>query len=63
MKCHACNNGVLRQKIKSQVFSYKGKSITLEQPGLWCDSCEEGVLSSEDIAKTDKAFDEFKSRV
>ncbi len=63
MKCYACSKGNLTQKTKPQVFTYKGKSITLEQPGLWCDSCEEGILSGEDIAKTEKAFDEFKSKV
>lgn len=63
MKCHACNKGTLHHKAKSQVFTYKGKSITLEQPGLWCDSCEEGILSGEDIAKTEKAFEKFKAKV
>lgn len=63
MKCYACSKGNLTQKTKPQVFTYKGKSITLEQPGLWCDSCEEGILSGEDIAKTENAFDEFKSKV
>lgn len=54
MKCHVCNKGVLSQKTKPQVFTYKGKSVALAQPGLWCDSCEEGVLSGDDIAKTEK---------
>jgi len=63
MKCYACHKGVLKQKIKLQVFTYKGKSIMLEQPGLWCNSCKEGVLSSKDISKTEKAFDEFKSKM
>ncbi|MBX3708749.1 MAG: type II toxin-antitoxin system MqsA family antitoxin [Gammaproteobacteria bacterium] len=63
MKCHACNRGMLHQKTKPQVFTYKGKSITLEQPGLWCDSCEEGILNGDDIAKTEKAFEKFKAKV
>lgn len=63
MKCHACNNGVLSQRKKQQVFTYKEKSITVEQPGLWCNSCEEGILNSVDIAKTQNIFDEFKSKV
>ncbi len=63
MKCHACSKGVLTQKMKKQLFTYKGKSIQLDQPGLWCDVCEEGILSGEDIAKTEKYFDEFKSKI
>lgn len=30
---------------------------------MWCDSCEEGILSGENIAKTEKAFEEFKSKI
>jgi HTH-type transcriptional regulator/antitoxin MqsA len=63
MKCQACNKGNLHHKTKPQVFTYKGKSITLEQPGLWCDSCEEGILNSDDISKTEKAFEKFKAKV
>ncbi len=63
MKCHACNKGKLHHKSKSQIFTYKGKSITLEQPGLWCDTCDEGILNGEDIAKTEKAFEKFKAKV
>lgn len=63
MKCPACNKGTLTRKVKEQLFTYKGKSIQLDQPGLWCDSCDEGILNGEDIAKTEKAFDEFKSKI
>jgi HTH-type transcriptional regulator/antitoxin MqsA len=63
MKCHACNKGSLIKKNKKQIYTYKGKSIELEQPGLWCDSCDEGILSGSDIAKTEKAFEKFKSKV
>ena len=63
MKCHACNKGMLKKKMKEQLFTYKGKSIQLNQPGLWCDSCEEGILSGADIAKTEKAFEKFKSKI
>lgn len=63
MKCHACHKGTLTRKVKVQLFTYKGKSIQLDQPGLWCNSCEEGILNGEDIAKTEKAFDEFKAKI
>jgi len=63
MKCHACNKGTLHQKIKSQVFTYKGKSIKLDQPGLWCNSCEKGILDGDDIIKTEKTFEAFKNKI
>jgi HTH-type transcriptional regulator/antitoxin MqsA len=63
MKCPACSKGKLSYQSKPQVFTYKGKSITLNQTGMWCDSCEEGILNGEDISKTEKAFEEFKSKI
>ena len=63
MKCHACKNGNLHHKMKPQIYTYKGNSITLQQPGYWCDSCEEGILNGEDIAKTEKAFEDFKGKI
>lgn len=63
MKCHSCKHGKLRRGVKSQIFTYKGKSITLDQPGLWCDSCEEGILNGEDLKSTERAFEKFKSEV
>ena len=63
MKCFSCSRGTLERQNKLQVFSYKGKSISIEQPGMWCDTCEEGILSGDDIAVTEKAFNEFKLTV
>ena len=63
MKCYSCHKGTLSHKIKSQKYSYKDKSIFLDQPGLWCDSCEEGILNGKDIAATEKEFEKFKAKV
>ena len=63
MNCHACVKGNLHHKTKIQVYTYKGKSVTLQQPGLWCDACDEGILNGDDIAKTEKAFEKFKAKV
>lgn len=63
MKCFACGKGDLLHHSKPLTYTYKGQSIELEQPGLWCDICNEGILSNDDIAKTESAFDEFKAKV
>lgn len=63
MKCYSCHQGSLEHRTKLQVFSYKGKSISLNQPGLWCNHCDEGILNGNDIAVTEHAFDEFKLKV
>ncbi len=63
MKCPACHKGVLIRNTIPQIFTYKGKSISLDQPGLWCDVCHEGILNGEDIAETEKAFEHFKAKI
>ena len=63
MKCFACGQGELRQCTKSLTYTYKSQSIELEQTGLWCNYCDEGILSNSDIEKTELAFDAFKSKV
>jgi len=30
---------------------------------LWCNSCDEGILNGESIAKTEKAFEDFKTKI
>jgi HTH-type transcriptional regulator / antitoxin MqsA len=63
MKCPSCKNGRLQKIIRPQTFTYKGKSVTLDQSGMWCDGCDEGVLTGEDIQATEKAFEKFKASV
>jgi len=63
MKCHTCSKGTLHRGTKSQTFNYRGASIVLDQPGTWCDNCDEAVLTGEDIAATELAFEEFKAKI
>ena len=63
MRCFACGKGELQQRTKPLTYTYKGQLIELEQSGLWCDNCDEGILSDSDIAQTEAAFEEFKSKV
>ena len=63
MKCPICNKGTLHREIKPQQFTYKNKSITLDQPGLWCDTCKEGILEGADIKATEPAFNNFSNEV
>lgn len=42
---------------------YKSHSITIDQPGFWCDSCQEGVIGSEDRKATQKELQTFRASV
>ena len=63
MKCHTCSKGTLHKGSKTQTYHYKNASIVLNQPGTWCDNCDEGIVTGEDIAATELAFEEFKAKI
>ncbi len=63
MKCHSCDRGNLRKKSKPQEYNYRGASITLGQPGAWCDNCDEGIVTGAEMAITESAFEEFKAKI
>ncbi len=62
-RCHVCNAPLVRET-RAMEYTYKGDTLSLEQPGLWCsDSCDDGVLSAEDLAATAPALEEWKRAV
>lgn len=42
---------------------YKSKSITIKQPGYWCDSCNEGVIGGDDRKATQKELQAFRAKI
>lgn len=62
MVCHECN-GHMARGAKPVEFEYKGHKVTLEQPGWYCASCEESVLTGADMMATEPAFLEFKATI
>ena len=39
----------LEYKTQVVLAEYKGKEYSYSQPGMWCDECGEGFLSSKDL--------------
>ncbi|MCU0665407.1 MAG: type II toxin-antitoxin system MqsA family antitoxin [Myxococcota bacterium] len=60
--CHECNC-VMRRGTKPVAFSYRGRSITVDQPGWYCDGCDEAIYSGKDMGATELAFAEIKAEV
>ncbi|MBI3898766.1 MAG: type II toxin-antitoxin system MqsA family antitoxin [Gammaproteobacteria bacterium] len=52
MNCPNCGGGKFRREVRETPFTYRGKTIHVDQPGDWCTDCGEGVLSPEDMAAT-----------
>lgn len=60
--CHECGE-ILVRDVRPFEIHYKGESITVDQPGWYCNGCGEGVLSGADMGKTDRDFLGLKARV
>jgi len=62
-KCNICGKGTLKRKTVIQTFKYKGQNFDFEQPGLWCDSCGEGILDNSDMEATESLLHDFRCKV
>jgi HTH-type transcriptional regulator/antitoxin MqsA len=60
IRCPECNKGPLERKTIPQTFTYKGHSLTVDQPAEWCRWCGEGILDGDDIGATEKARNDFR---
>ena len=61
--CSVCGGASCEYKTKEIPFTYKGKTISIQQPGEWCDVCGEGVLSEKDMHATMKQMQTHKAKV
>lgn len=57
--CPICNNELIKKSI-STPYTYKNASMTILQPQSYCEACNEGFLSYEDIKATKKELADFK---
>ncbi|WP_252176757.1 type II toxin-antitoxin system MqsA family antitoxin [Endozoicomonas sp. 4G] len=62
VQCELCGEQACRE-IRPMEYSYKGHSITLDQPGVYCDSCGEVLLEPEDLKATRANLMEFHANV
>jgi len=61
--CPFCGKKSYHHQIKPMTLRYKSHSITIKQPGYWCDECKEGVVGGEDRKETQKELQTFRSRI
>ena len=52
--CPLCKDGHLNREIRKTTYRFKTKSVEVDQPGLYCDSCGEGFLSTKDMTYVQK---------
>lgn len=59
--CHECGSKMFRDT-KPDTLTYKGQSITINQPGYYCSGCDEVLLDGKDAKATEAAFLELKAK-
>jgi len=62
MTCHECGKPMKRD-VRPSTITYKGQRAKVQQPGWYCTGCKEAVLSSDDMAATEHAFIDLKTKV
>jgi len=61
--CPFCGKESYHHQTKPMTLRYKSHSITIKQPGYWCDECKEGVIGSEDRKATQKELQAFRAKI
>lgn len=61
--CPFCGKGALEKKTIQETYTYKGQTLTIDQPGAWCSSCDEGILEGDDLKATQQQIRDFQAQV
>lgn len=61
--CPFCGNKSYYHQTKPMTLRYKSSSITVEQPGFWCDECGEGVIGGDDRKATQKKLQTLRAQI
>lgn len=61
--CPFCGKETYLHQIKPMTLRYKSRSITINQPGYWCNECQEGVIGGADRKTTQKELQAFRAEI
>ncbi len=62
IRCHACGGDMVRDTRPNQV-EYKNQAMAFDQPGWYCQSCDEVVLDGPDAQVADEVFVRLRAEV
>jgi HTH-type transcriptional regulator / antitoxin MqsA len=52
----------MHRNVRPMTLTYKGESITFDQPGWYCDQSDEGILVGKDLKVSDRMLNRLKAR-
>lgn len=61
--CPFCGKKSYYHQIKQMTLRYKSISITVKQPGFWCNECGEGVIGGNDRKATQKELQTLRAQI
>ncbi len=60
-ECPVCGAGVLAKKVETEVFEYKGKSLTIQDYVTYtCNECGEAIVDDAALKSSGKKLKDFK---
>jgi len=61
-RCPMCGRGEIHRETRSVEYKFQGRSITVEQSGLYCDKCGDALLEAGDLASNRQALLDLLSK-
>lgn len=61
--CPFCGEGNLGEETRDQEYRYQGHTLLIQQPGIYCSSCDEAILESTHLKATRMDLQAFRARV
>ncbi len=62
-QCPFCGEGHLTRESRDVEYKYRGHTLLISQPGLYCNCCSESILEPADLKATRIDLQELKARV
>lgn len=61
--CPVCGLGTLCHRVKQVIVDIAEYERVMDQPGFWCNHCEEGIIGGTDLLATEAEFQAFRAFV
>jgi len=53
----------LERRTVRETYTYKGHELQVDQPGEFCNRCDEGIITGKDMKVTEQAFHDLRATV
>lgn len=62
-RCPFCGQGVLEHRTVRETYTYQGHDLEVDQPGEFCNRCDEGIITGKDMKASEQAFHDLRANV